>query len=128
MPTFTPYGMRGAKATQTRRAAGGAVCGPIRQAVTFAHRDARAFRRRGSRHVSLLGGPLVGRVMLLPDGVECEAFARRDGSQVRRDIGAGEGTTVLGIVSTIGWEGQLELPSPGWDLVECLARLTDLDV
>jgi Glycosyl transferases group 1 len=84
---------------------------------------------RGSRHVALLQGTLMRRrVVLVRDGVECDAFARRDGAATRHNIGAGEGTTVLGIVSTIGFEPRLDLPSPGWDVVECLARLGDLDV
>ena len=82
---------------------------------------------RGSHHVGLLRESGLRRVSLVRDGVECAAFARRDGTGIRRDLGAG-GATVLGIVSTISYEPQLGLPSPGWDLVECLARLDDMNV
>jgi glycosyltransferase involved in cell wall biosynthesis len=79
---------------------------------------------RGSHHAAQLNG--VKHVTLVRDGVECWKFARRDGANVRREIDAGE-ATVLGIVSTIGYEPLLGLPSPGWDLVECLARLKDVN-
>ncbi len=80
---------------------------------------------RGSRHADLLTAAGVRRVMLIPDGVDSAAFARADGEPARRQIGAGD-SVVVGVVSTIGLEGRLGLPSPGWDVVECLARLPDL--
>jgi len=82
---------------------------------------------RGSRHADLLTGAGVPRVMLIPDGVECDAFARGDGAAGRHAIGA-YGSTVVGVVSTIGLEPRLGLPSPGWDVVECVARLPDHDL
>jgi len=79
---------------------------------------------RGSHHADLLRS--LKRVTLVRDGVECAQFARRDGASARSRIEAGD-ATVLGIVSTISYEPQLGLPSPGWDLVECLARLKDVN-
>ncbi|MFI5214744.1 MAG: glycosyltransferase, partial [Gemmatimonadales bacterium] len=81
---------------------------------------------RGSHHAALLRDSGLRRVTLVRDGVECAQFARRDGAKVRRKIESGD-ATVLGIVSTISYEPQLDLPSPGWDLVECLARLKDVN-
>ena len=82
---------------------------------------------RGSRHVELLQQWGVRGAVLIPDGVECAAFAGGDRDGVRRAIGAGT-SAVVGVVSTIGWEPHLGLPSPGWDVVECLARLPGLDL
>ncbi len=81
---------------------------------------------RGSRHAELLRASGLTRVTLVRDGVECAQFARRDGAGVRRELEIGD-ATVIGIVSTISYEPQLGLPSPGWDLVECLARLKDVN-
>ncbi|MFI5279451.1 MAG: glycosyltransferase [Gemmatimonadales bacterium] len=78
---------------------------------------------RGSHHAELLKG--VKRVTLVRDGVECSQFARQDGTNARMRVEARD-AIILGIVSTISFEPQLGLPSPGWDLVECLARLADL--
>ena len=82
---------------------------------------------RGSRHVELLERWGVRGAVLIPDGVDCGAFVGGDRDGVRRAIGAGT-SAVVGVVSTIGWEPRLGLPSPGWDVVECLARLPDLDL
>jgi hypothetical protein len=82
---------------------------------------------RGTRHVEVLAAQHVSRVELIPDGVECSQFAGGDRDRIRREIGAGD-AVVVGVVSTIGWEAALGLPSPGWDLVECLARLPELDL
>jgi phosphatidylinositol alpha-1,6-mannosyltransferase len=82
---------------------------------------------RGSRHVELLELWGVRGAVLIPDGVDCGAFVGADREGVRRAIGAGT-SAVVGVVSTIGWEPRLGLPSPGWDVVECLARLPDLDL
>lgn len=82
---------------------------------------------RGSAHLEILAALGVQRRVLIPDGVECAEFARRDGREVRQALGVGDAVTV-GVVATISWEPRLGLPSPGWDVVECLARLKDLAV
>jgi hypothetical protein len=81
---------------------------------------------RGSKHLPIARRMGARRAELLRDGVEVEAFTKADGAAVRRRL-AGT-ATVVGVVSTIGWEPHLRLPSPGWDVVEVLSRLPDLDL
>lgn len=102
-------------------------CTVVRIVETLSVRVPDAVVVRGSQHVALLERLGVRHVELVPDGVECDEFARGDGAAVRARLRAGNAVT-LGVVATIGWEPGLGLPSPGWDVVECLARLPDLDV
>lgn len=82
---------------------------------------------RGTAHLAVLAGQGSRRGVLIPDGVDCDAFARRDASAARADLGV-TGKVTVGVVATVGYEPRLGLPSPGWDVVECLARLPDLDL
>jgi glycosyltransferase involved in cell wall biosynthesis len=82
---------------------------------------------RGSAHVPIAAGMGARRVVLVSDGVEPAAFARRDATALRAQLGVA-GCPTVGVVSTIGVEPRLGLPSPGWDVVETVARLGDLAV
>jgi glycosyltransferase involved in cell wall biosynthesis len=82
---------------------------------------------RGTAHLAVLREVAGRDGVLIPDGVECDEFARRDGRAVRQALGMGDAVT-LGVVATVSWEPRLGLPSPGWDVVECVSRLKDLDV
>jgi glycosyltransferase involved in cell wall biosynthesis len=102
-------------------------CAVVRVLEALSTRVPDAMVVRGSQHVTLLQRQGVRRVELIVDGVECHQFARRDSAEVRARLGVPSAVTV-GVIATIGWEARLGLPSPGWDVVECLARLPDLDV
>ncbi|HWO88681.1 MAG TPA: glycosyltransferase, partial [Gemmatimonadales bacterium] len=80
---------------------------------------------RGSAHVPIAESWGARRVVVIPDGVDPAWFARRDATDLRRRLGI-EGRITVGVVSTIGVEAASGLPSPGWDVVETLARLPDL--
>jgi glycosyltransferase involved in cell wall biosynthesis len=82
---------------------------------------------RGNYHIELLQRAGVRKTLFIPDGVECDQFARVDGDAIRARINAGN-AVVIGIMSSISWEPHLKIPSPGWDIVECLARLPDLNI
>jgi glycosyltransferase involved in cell wall biosynthesis len=100
-------------------------CLAVRLLERASMRLADAVVVRGTRHVEIAERWGARAVMLVPDGVECAPFARGDRDAVRREIGAGD-AVVVGVVSTIALEPRLGLPSPGWDVVECVARLPDL--
>jgi glycosyltransferase involved in cell wall biosynthesis len=80
---------------------------------------------RGSAHLPVARGMGASRVELVRDGVEPARFARRDSAATRQRLGL-TGKVVVGVVATIGFEPRLGLPSPGWDLIEVLARLPGL--
>jgi hypothetical protein len=82
---------------------------------------------RGSAHVPIARDAGARRVELIPDGVEVAAFARQDTLALRRQLGV-EGATTIGVIATISVDAATGLPSPGWDVVECVARLSDMDV
>jgi glycosyltransferase involved in cell wall biosynthesis len=82
---------------------------------------------RGTAHEPIAERLGARRVTLLPDGVDVAALARRGAAGLRARIGATERVTV-GVIATISLERRTGLPSPGWDVVECVARLRDLDV
>lgn len=82
---------------------------------------------RGSAHVAIAERMGARRVVVVPDGVEPAAFARRDAGALRARLGVA-GCPTVGVISTIGIEPRLGLPSPGWDVVETVARLGELGV
>lgn len=100
-------------------------CSIVRAVEALSVRVPDAVVVRGTRHVALLERVGVRTVEFVPDGVECDEFARGDGVAVRSRLGTGDAITV-GVVATIGWEPRLGLPSPGWDVVESVARLPDV--
>lgn len=80
---------------------------------------------RGTAHVPIAESWGARRVVYIPDGVEPGLFARRDAAHLRRRLGI-QGRITVGVVSTIGLHAATGTPSPGWDVVETLARLRDL--
>lgn len=80
---------------------------------------------RGSLHQGLLEEQGFHNVAFIPDGVEATSLGPTENQRLRGQLGLKDKITV-GILATVGWEPHLRLPSPGWDLVACLARLPDL--
>lgn len=83
---------------------------------------------RGSYHQELLCQQGFNNVTFIPDGVDCSDFhprEERNSHKLREELGLA-GKVIVGLLSGIAWEPHLRIPSPGWDLVACLARLRDL--
>lgn len=75
---------------------------------------------RGTFHKELLARQGVT-ATVIPDGVDLEQFAPRDGSAVRAQLGLGDELTV-GVLGSCVWSPTLQI-AYGWDLVEMLGIL-----
>ena len=80
---------------------------------------------RGSLHLRLLVERGFHNVTFIPDGVDPASLRPMKNRRLRDQLGLKDKITV-GILATVGWDPHLRLPSPGWDLVACLARLPEL--
>ena len=110
--------------TEGRGAAAVAVGGWLER---FSVRAADAVVVRGSAHVPIVLGWRARKVVLIPDGVEVDTFARREPRDTRSQLKVGEAVTV-GVIATISVDAGSRLPSPGWDVVETVARLRDVNL
>ena len=82
---------------------------------------------RGYYHKIYLEKKGFKNVYYIPDGVYCEKLKKIDSTKLRNEMGL-ENKFTLGILATIGKHDKLKLPSPGWDLVDVLALLSDIPV
>lgn len=76
---------------------------------------------RGREHVPIALASKARRVVFIPDGVDVTAFAPRTPHSAPRLL-------TVGTIATISIDAATGLPSPGWDVVETLARLPELDL
>lgn len=93
---------------------------------SFAHRTARRIVVRGTFHRELLLERGLRHVDVVRDGVDTEQVRPRDGAPVRERLGLGP-SLVVGVLGSLTWNPRYQLVY-GWDLVEALAALRELDV
>jgi glycosyltransferase involved in cell wall biosynthesis len=81
---------------------------------------------RGSFHKSLLESQGIGKVVFIPDGVDCDAANPIDATLLRKELGL-ENNWVVGLVGSMDWSKRYQI-CYGWDIVEALALLKDLPI
>lgn len=92
-----------------------------------AQRRAAAVVVRGSKHRELLLARGMRRVEVIRDGFgEQAGCAPEDVAQLRSRLGLGD-QFVVGLMGSTVWSPRLKI-CYGWDLLEALARLTDLPI
>lgn len=106
---------------------GAVSLGIVRWSEQTALRMATTIVVRGAFHREWLVERGYASVQVIPDGVALKQFFPMDASALRSQLGFKNDDLVLGIVGTINWNVRRKL-CYGWDLIETLAHLRDLDV